>query len=85
MKVFELIQALQALDPQLEVVVSGYEGGYSNCRAVGDVATFVHNYNDRETWYYGPHESLEYLKEYIYPDQPSKLSNLETFEGVQIY
>lgn len=85
MKVFELIQALQALDPQLEVLVSGYEGGYNNCCTVSGPATYVYNHNDKEAWYYGPHESLEYVKDYEYHNNQEKISTLETFEGVLIY
>lgn len=84
MKVFELIQALQALDPQLEVVVNGYEGGFNNCMAVSPITTFVENYHNEESWYYGRHEGYEYVEEYCEHTQ-EELSTLTTFKGVVIY
>ena len=56
MKVKELIETLSQMDPELMVVVAGYEGGvdemdkYELC----DVELNVHT-----EWYYGKHEVLE--------------------------
>ena len=56
MKVKELIEALSQLDPELMVVVAGYEGGvdeidkFEMCDIELDVNT---------EWYYGKHEVLE--------------------------
>lgn len=55
MKVKELIEALSQLDPELMVVVAGYEGGvdeidkFEMCDIELDVNT---------EWYYGKHEVL---------------------------
>lgn len=56
MKVHELISRLNTLDPELEVLVSGYEGGYSGVRGVTEPQEYVQDVND--AWYYGPHEPL---------------------------
>jgi len=56
MKVKELIETLSQLDPELMVVVAGYEGGvdemdkYELCDVELNVNT---------EWYYGKHEILE--------------------------
>ena len=53
MKVKELIERLQALDPELEVMRDGYEGGIENATEV-DVVKVALNVN--QAWYYGSHE-----------------------------
>lgn len=61
MKVKDLVGLLQSLDPEKEVLLTGYEGGYYNCDRVRPI-TVALDWNDR--WYYGPHELLdEYLVE----------------------
>jgi len=56
MRVKELIETLSQLDPELMVVVAGYEGGvdemdkYELCDVELNVNT---------EWYYGKHEILE--------------------------
>ncbi len=56
MKVKELIETLSQLDPELMVVVAGYDGGvdeidkYELCDVELNVNT---------EWYYGKHEILE--------------------------
>jgi len=56
MKVKELIETLSQMDPELMVVVAGYEGGvdemdkYELCDVELNVNT---------EWYYGKHEILE--------------------------
>jgi len=55
MKVKDLIEKLQAIDPELMVVRSGYEGGVTEATEV-DVqiaALYIH-----KEWYYGEHELL---------------------------
>jgi hypothetical protein len=54
MKVSELIEKLQALDPDLRVVVDGYEGGVKDASYV-TVEEIALNVN--EEWYYGEHET----------------------------
>lgn len=53
MKVKELIEKLNKLDPELMVVLSGYEGGVREATMVGD-GTIALNVHDE--WYYGPHD-----------------------------
>jgi len=53
MKIKELIEKLQQFDPELMVVVDGYEGGYDD-PIVGPVKKLKLNAN--EEWYYGNHE-----------------------------
>ena len=56
MKVKELIEQLKQLNPELMVVVRGYEGGvnevisYEECNIALDA---------NEEWYYGRHEIVE--------------------------
>lgn len=62
MKVKELIEKLQAIDPELMVVKDGYEGGASEVDEIQvvDLALNVH-----KEWYYGDHEPvLDGLREY---------------------
>jgi hypothetical protein len=53
MKVKELIEHLQTLDPEIDVFVEGYEGGYDP-PVVSEVKTF--KLNVHHEWYYGSHE-----------------------------
>jgi hypothetical protein len=55
MKVKDLIEKLQAVDPELMVVRGGYEGGVTEVGSV-DVEQVALNAN--EEWYYGEHETL---------------------------
>lgn len=54
MTVAELIEKLQSLDPNLEVFIPGYEGGYKDINPNFYVDKFRKNVNPE--WYYGPHE-----------------------------
>ena len=53
MKVKDLIEKLQTYDPELMVVVGGYEGGVDEADSAGlvNVKLDVHT-----EWYYGKHE-----------------------------
>ena len=55
MKVKELIEVLSQLDPELMVVVAGYEGGVNEVDTYG-LCDIELNVNDE--WYYGKHEML---------------------------
>lgn len=57
MTVKELIEKLQALDPDLRVFTKGYEGGYEDARIREDIYSFKLDYHGM--WYYGPHEIVE--------------------------
>jgi hypothetical protein len=61
MKAKELIQILQTLDPEVHVLVEGYEGGYNFASFTGDVEEFATDYYSE--WYYGSHEKVGRLKE----------------------
>ena len=58
MKVKELIKELSKLDPNLNVYVSGYEGGYNDVTELSN-DRMVRNYHKPEDWWYGPHEIVE--------------------------
>jgi len=60
MKVHELISMLKEFDPNLRVVVDGYEGGVKDAGYVTEetIALNVH-----EEWYYGEHETLHPFEE----------------------
>lgn len=53
MTVKELIAQLSELDPELNVFVPGYEGGFHHAFP-SEVKTFCLNVNTE--WYYGPHD-----------------------------
>jgi hypothetical protein len=61
MKVKELIEQLQALDPDMETMRHGYEGGVENVSSLNikKVALKVH-----PEWYYGSHETIDEDNEY---------------------
>lgn len=82
MKVHELISFLYTLDPGLEVVVKGYEGGYNEVKGVSGTIEYVKNVND--AWYYGPHEQLQYQLELGLMTQ-EEVERKGTFKAVTIY
>jgi hypothetical protein len=62
MKAKELIQILQTLDPEVHVLVEGYEGGYNFASFTGEgVEEFVTDFYSE--WYYGSHEKVGRLTE----------------------
>lgn len=56
MKVKELIEHLNLLDPELMVVRPGYEGGVTEVGQVTIIPVFL---NVNEEWYYGEHEQID--------------------------
>jgi hypothetical protein len=72
MKVSELIKHLETLDPELNVFVRGYEGGY-DYPTISEVHTFKLNVNDE--WWYGSHEinSLEGDVKGVILERPNKI------------
>ena len=56
MKVKDLILALQKLDPEMLVLVDGYEGGYATPSATDQIE--VCGPFDR-AWYYGEYDDCE--------------------------
>jgi hypothetical protein len=55
MKVKELIETLSQLDPELMVVIGGYEGGVDEVSRY-ELCNIELNVND--AWFYGKHEVL---------------------------
>jgi hypothetical protein len=53
----ELIEVLQAFDPETRIFTKGYEGGLEDAGIKGPVTDIALNINSK--WYYGPHEYLE--------------------------
>ncbi len=77
MKAIELIRLLQDLDPEVLVVINGYEGGYNDVKGVTTPRTFIEEVN--QAWYYGPHElDTDYF------DQ-EEVKHKPRFEAVTIY
>lgn len=56
MKVKELIEHLNLLNPELMVVRPGYEGGVTEVGQVTIIPVFL---NVNEEWYYGEHEQID--------------------------
>jgi hypothetical protein len=56
MLVEELIRELQKLDPKLQVITSGYEGGVDDIAGVS-LTKIALNVNTE--WYYGKHEIVD--------------------------
>lgn len=61
MKVKDLIEKLQALDPELTVMLPGYEGGWDRLEGLG-VSVVALNVN--AAWYYGSHERVHRNDDY---------------------
>ena len=70
MKVKDLIKELQLLDQESMVIISGYEGGYSEVSSADQkqIALDVH-----KSWYYGRHEIVEDYHKAEYPETLYKL------------
>ena len=52
----DLIQILLHFDPDLEILIPGYEGGFANIHGVKK-ENLLTNVNDE--WYYGPHDHTD--------------------------
>jgi len=59
MTVYELIKQLENYPFDMRVLTLGYEGGYNDVELKTDDIVF--NANDKDKWYYGPHESVRYI------------------------
>lgn len=57
MTVAELIAKLQELDPELEVLIEGYEGGYDSAERIKGPYHYRRDVN--ADWYYGPHAEAD--------------------------
>lgn len=60
MKVKELISLLGGLHPELEVLVQGYESGYSPIEEITEIMEF--GQNPYVGWWNGRFQHLEYIK-----------------------
>jgi len=74
MKVKELIEKLSQLDPELMVVVHGYEGGVNN---IDKCILCDIELNVNTEWYYKKHEVL------LNKDKPTKEDSI-IIKGVQL-
>lgn len=61
MTVKELIETLETLDPELHILVHGYEGGFHFADPPKKEAIFCLDVNSE--WYYGPHEKIDSIGE----------------------
>lgn len=61
MKVSELIQKLHQVDPNLEVVIRGYEGGVNKVENISKPLAVAENFY--QAWYYGKHEVVDVIPE----------------------
>lgn len=61
MTVNELIEMLKNYPGDMRVLTLGYEGGYNDIDLKNE--NIVFNYNSKDTWYYGPHECVEFTDE----------------------
>ena len=52
----ELIAKLQELPEDINIVMSGYEGGYNDIKGNFEEVEVALNYNTE--WYYGSHEQI---------------------------
>ena len=57
MKVKQLIEKLQQLDPEAMVVRGGYDGGFDEVAHVNDCEVLL-NVNDEDEWFKGRHELI---------------------------
>jgi hypothetical protein len=53
MNVKQLIEKLSTYDPEMMVIISGYEGGVNEASSVGQVKIKLDYHSE---WYYGKHE-----------------------------
>ncbi len=60
MKISKLIEQLNQLDPELEVYIEGYEGGYDDLRKMEHIEVCRDFYT--EEWTYGNHEDFNAVR-----------------------
>lgn len=61
MTIGELIEQLKIYPHDLRVLTVGYEGGFNDISI--RTKDIVFNVNDKDAWYYGPHESVDFVPE----------------------
>lgn len=57
MKVKELIEILQKVDPEILVLTPGYEADFDDIKV--DTTTSHFELNQQTEWYYGPHNKVK--------------------------
>jgi hypothetical protein len=60
MTVAELIEQLKNYPADMRVLTLGYEGGYNDIKL--NTEEIVFNVNNKDTWYYGPHECVRFAE-----------------------
>jgi len=73
LKIKQLLEKLNGLDPELEIYLKGYEGGVVELRTVAEVEV-AKNYN--VDWWYGPHEVIRYNGDLL-------VENKDTFKNIE--
>ena len=73
MKIKQLLEKLNGLDPELEIYLKGYGGGVVELRTVAEVEV-AKNYN--VDWWYGPHEVIRYNGDLL-------VENKDTFKNIE--
>lgn len=61
MTVSELIEQLKNYPSDMRVLTLGYEGGFNDIGLHTDEVVF--NANNKDAWYYGPHECVRFTDE----------------------
>lgn len=62
MKIQQLIDELQKLDPDLQVFVEGYEGGFCDPQVSKERDMYL-NVNDEQEWWLGKHDTMPYRED----------------------
>lgn len=57
MNVKQLIEKLSHLDPEMMVVISGYEGGVDEASSIDEIKIKL---DTNDAWYYGAHEVVDH-------------------------
>lgn len=73
-KIKQLQEKLNSLDPELEIYLKGYEGGVAELKMVAEVEV-AKNYN--VDWWYGPHEIVRYNGDLIVEEVDKYFKNIE--------
>lgn len=65
MKVKDLIEVLSQYDPELPILVEGYEGGCNDVDLIEEIEVIK---DVNTAWYYGRHEKVRDLHEHVISD-----------------
>ena len=67
-KLIEELEKIKSEAGNIDVMVNGYEGGYSE---LGEIKTEILLYNYYDEWYYGKHENITLVE--LNPEEIDKL------------